>query len=49
LTFRSLNILDRTRAFLYPMVPLCIFYVVTLCIGWNLSRSLFYFYHYRVL
>jgi hypothetical protein len=31
------------------MAPLFIFYIVTLCIGWNLSKSLVYFYHYRVL
>ncbi|TRY63609.1 hypothetical protein TCAL_00435 [Tigriopus californicus] len=49
LGYNSLNILQRTQVFLYPMVPLVLFYGMTLLTNWNLSQSLMFFYHYRVL
>ncbi len=30
-------------------MPLAAFYLVTLATNWNLTKSLMYFYHYRVL
>ncbi len=45
----SLDILHGTRAFLYPFLPLLAFYLFTLAANWNLTKSLMYFYHYRVL
>eukprot|EP00095_Tigriopus_kingsejongensis_P002403 snap_masked-scaffold934_size79169-processed-gene-0.12 protein:Tk02403 transcript:snap_masked-scaffold934_size79169-processed-gene-0.12-mRNA-1 annotation:"conserved hypothetical protein" len=49
LGYNSLNILQRTQWFLYPMVPLALFYGLTLITQWNLTKSLMFFYHYRVL
>lgn len=49
LGYSSLNILQKTKVFLYPMIPLVLFFIVTLCMNWNLSRDLVAFYHYRVL
>lgn len=49
LGYNSLNILQRTKVFLYPMIPLGLIYLGTLLINWNVSKSLMYFYHYRVL
>ena len=48
LGYNSLNILQRTKVFLYPMLPLGLIYLGTLLINWNVSKSLMYFYHYRV-
>ena len=49
LGYRSLNILSNTKLFLYPLVPLVLFYLGTLLFNWNMTRDLMYFYHYRVL
>ncbi|XP_055607582.1 protein unc-50 homolog [Uranotaenia lowii] len=52
ITFLGYNVvpnLRNTRIFLVMLPVLFLFYVVTLIIGWNLSVSLMYFYHYRVL
>lgn len=49
LGYNSLNILQRTKVFLYPMVPLVLFYFATLFGNWNLSKSLVFFYGHRVL
>jgi len=49
LGYSSLNILNRTNYFLAPLSLLLILYIVTLAMGWNLSRSLMDFYQYRVL
>merc|ERR1719341_2485793 len=46
LGYSSLNILNRTHFFL---APLSLFLILTLAMGWNLSRSLMDFYQYRVL
>jgi len=49
LGYSSLNILRKTKYFLAPLTILFLFYIVTLAINWNLSRSLMDFYKYRVL
>ena len=49
LGYSSLNILTRTHYFLAPLTLLAVLYVLTLCLNWNLSTSLMYFYKYRVL
>ncbi|EAA08030.4 protein unc-50 homolog [Anopheles arabiensis] len=52
ITFLGYNVvpsLKNTRIILVTLPLLCLFYVVTLIIGWNLSVSLMYYYHYRVL
>jgi len=49
LGYSSLGILQRTRVFLFPFVPLAALYLLTLALNWNLTRSLMDFYHYRVL
>merc|ERR1711910_220659 len=49
LGYSSLNILSRTNYFLAPLTILVMFYIFTLCLNWNLSRSLMNFYKYRVL
>jgi len=41
--------LARTHFFLAPLSILLIFFILTLAMGWNLSRSLMDFYQYRVL
>lgn len=40
--------LRSTHIFLYPFTFLFIFYVATLTIGWNMSRTLMHFYKVRV-
>lgn len=49
LGYSALPILQKTKVFLYPMAPLLFFYLATLIANWNLTQSLMYFYHYRVL
>jgi hypothetical protein len=49
LGYSSLKILQKTKYFLYPIVPLVLFIVVTMVIKWNLTKSLMDFYHYRVM
>lgn len=49
LGYSSLPILQNTRIFLYPLTILCIIYVVTLAVGWNVGISLMNFYTYRVM
>uniref|UniRef100_A0A182SND3 Uncharacterized protein n=1 Tax=Anopheles maculatus TaxID=74869 RepID=A0A182SND3_9DIPT len=52
ITFLGYNVvpaLKNTRIILVTLPLLCLFYVMTLIIGWNLSVSLMYYYHYRVL
>lgn len=49
LGYSSLNILNRTNYFLAPLPVLLLLYILSLAIGWNLSRSLMEFYQYRVL
>ena len=49
LGYSSLNMLSRTHYFLAPLTLLAVFYILTLCLNWNLSNSLMYFYKYRVL
>merc|ERR550532_441970 len=49
LGYSSLNMLTRTHYFLAPLTILAVFYLFTLCLNWNLSNSLMYFYKYRVL
>lgn len=49
LGYSSLQILQKTKIFLYPLTLLVMVYVATLCFNWNISRSLMDFYKYRVL
>lgn len=49
LGYSSLNILKKTKVFLYPFFPLVIFYIGTLVINWNLSKTLMNYYENRVL
>jgi len=49
LGYSSLQILQKTKRFLYPLTLLVLLYVITLCLNWNLSVSLVNFYKYRVL
>lgn len=52
ITFLGYNVvpnLRNTRIILVTLPLVFLFYVVTLIIRWNLSVSLMYFYHYRVL
>ena len=49
LGYSSLNILHKTKVFLYPMIPLGVFFLFSVAVNWNLSRSLMYFYRNRVL
>jgi len=49
LGYSGLPILKNTQVLLYPMMILLIFFIVTLASGWNISKSLMYFYQYRVL
>lgn len=52
ITFLGYNVvpcLKNTRIILVTLPLLFLFYVITLIIRWNLSVSLMYFYHYRVL
>jgi len=49
LGYHSLHILDKTKVFLYPFVPLVLLYLGSLVINWNITQSLMFFYHYRVL
>jgi len=49
LGYSSLNMLTRTHYFLAPMTVLVVLFILTLCLNWNLSNSLMYFYKYRVL
>jgi len=48
LGFSSLKFLHKTQYILYPMMPLLLFYVMTLVAGFNICRSIMDFYHYRV-
>jgi len=49
LGYSSLNILSKTNYFLSPLTILVVFYIFSLALNWNLSRSLMDFYKYRVL
>ena len=49
LGYHSLHILDRTKIFLYPFVPLIIIFLGSLIANWNITQSLMDFYHFRVL
>ena len=49
LGYHSLHILDRTKIFLYPFVPLVIIFLASLIVNWNITQSLMNFYHFRVL
>ncbi len=49
LGYHSLRILERTKIFLYPFIPLGLVYLLSLICNWNITQSLMYFYHYRVL
>ena len=49
LGYHSLHILDRTKIFLYPFVPLVIIFLGSLIANWNITQSLMNFYHFRVL
>ena len=49
LGYHSLHILDRTKIFLYPFVPLVIIFLGSLIANWNITQSLINFYHFRVL
>ena len=49
LGYSSLNILNKTNYFLAPLTILAMFYILSLGLNWNLSRSLMDFYKYRVL
>jgi len=49
LGFSCLPQLRSTRIFLYPLTLLGLLYVITLLLGWNVSKTLMDFYHYRVL
>ena len=39
----------QTTVFLYPMVPVALFMLFATLTGWNLTRALMNFYHYRVV
>jgi len=49
LGYHSLHILERTKMFLYPFIPLILVYILSLVVNWNITQSLMNFYHYRVL
>jgi len=49
LGYSSIQILHKTKAFLYPLSLLIVIYIATLCFNWNISRSLMDFYKFRVL
>ncbi|XP_071443695.1 protein unc-50 homolog [Hetaerina americana] len=49
LGYKSLPILQGTQVLLYPLTALLLVYIVTIVIGWNISRSFMDFYHYRVV
>ena len=49
LGYHSLHVLERTKVFLYPFIPLVIIFLASLIANWNITQSLMYFYHYRVL
>jgi len=49
LGYSSLNILSKTNYFLSPLTILVVFYIFSLALNWNLSRSMMDFYKYRVL
>ncbi|KAG8227982.1 hypothetical protein J437_LFUL007533 [Ladona fulva] len=49
LGYKSLPILQGTQVLLYPLTALLLVYIVTVIIGWNISRSFMDFYHYRVV
>lgn len=49
LGYSSLKILHKTTVFLYPMVPVALFMLFATLTGWNLTRALMNFYHYRVV
>lgn len=48
LGYTSVPWLQRTKWILYPIVPLILFYVVSIISGVNLCRIMMDFYHYRV-
>jgi len=49
LGYHSLHILERSKLFLYPFIPLILIYLGTLIANWNLTNSLMDFYLHRVL
>jgi len=48
LGYNSLGILQDTRLFLLPLLPIAVFIVITVCLDWNLCRSLLNFYKSRL-
>uniref|UniRef100_A0A1I7Z5T7 Protein unc-50 n=1 Tax=Steinernema glaseri TaxID=37863 RepID=A0A1I7Z5T7_9BILA len=49
LGYTALPILQKTHVFLYPITFIFIFYVATVCAGWNISRTAMDFYHIRAM
>uniref|UniRef100_A0A915J381 Unc-50-like protein n=1 Tax=Romanomermis culicivorax TaxID=13658 RepID=A0A915J381_ROMCU len=48
LGFTALPFVKNTHIFLYPFSFLFILYVVLITIGWNVSQTVMWFYHYRI-
>ncbi|XP_014674197.1 PREDICTED: protein unc-50 homolog isoform X2 [Priapulus caudatus] len=48
LGYSALPLLHKTQVLLYPTCVLVIAYVITLAVGWNISKGLMYFYEYRL-
>lgn len=48
LGYTSVPWLQRTQWILYPIIPLVVFYILTLAAGVNVCRIMMDFYHYRV-
>lgn len=48
LGYSSLPILHKTRGLLYPFSLLFVIYIVSLCVNWNVTKTLINFYHARV-
>ncbi|XP_060080024.1 protein unc-50 homolog [Ylistrum balloti] len=48
LGYSALPFLRNTRTLLFPLTGVVLLYILSLVIGWNFSRGLCNFYHYRV-
>ncbi|OWF43985.1 protein unc-50 homolog [Mizuhopecten yessoensis] len=48
LGYSALPFLRNTRTLLFPLTGVILLYILSLVIGWNFSRGLCNFYHYRV-
>lgn len=48
LGYSSIVYLRNTKYILYSIIPLTLYYLVTIIAGHNICRSIMDFYHYRV-